>query len=178
MAKSNDTRAKPAKRSVAVDKHPLMLDGKDWDRELVMRHICDQLATTSYGIGSILKMGFNGKDLPSYSSIMAWLDADAKLLERYTRAKEAQADYMADEILDIADDGKNDWMERHDKEGENAGWQINGEHVQRSRLRIDSRKWLAAKLKPKKYGDKVAVGGADDLPPVQFTELVRKIVKP
>lgn len=156
--------------------HPLMLDGKDWNRALVMDHICNQLATTSRGIGNILTAGYDGKDLPSYSSIMSWIGADTVLLEKYTRAKEAQADFMADEILDIADDGTNDWMERHDKEGENVGYQINGEHVQRSRLRIESRKWLASKLKPKKYGDKLAVGGADDLPPVQITKIERVIV--
>ena len=58
-------------------------------------------------------------------------------------------------MLDIADDAANDWMER---EGENSqGWQLNGEHVQRTRLRLDTRKWIAARLAPKKYGDKVDV---------------------
>lgn len=144
--------------------HPLKLNGKDWDKGLVMNHLCDQLATTSNGIGTILRSGYQGKDLPSYSSIMAWLDADEKLLDRYTRAKEAQADFMADEILDIADDGSNDWMERHDKDGNNVGWQVNGEHVQRSRLRIESRKWLASKLKPKKYGEKTTLAGDAENP--------------
>lgn len=39
--------------------------------------------------------------------------------------------------------------------------------IQRSKLRVDTRKWLASKMAPKKYGDKVAIGGADDLGPVQ-----------
>lgn len=62
---------------------------------------------------------------------------------------------MADEILEISDDGSNDWMERLGKEGEPAGWQLNGEHVQRSRLRVDTRKWILSKLAPKRYGDKL-----------------------
>jgi hypothetical protein len=74
--------------------------------------------------------------------------------KQYAHARDAQADTLADEILDIADDATNDWMERKDGEGESIGWQINGDHVRRSQLRIDSRKWLAAKLAPKKYGDK------------------------
>jgi len=60
---------------------------------------------------------------------------------------------VADEILDIADDAANDWMQRSENKG--GGYEINGEHVTRSRLRIDSRKWIASKLKPKKYGDKI-----------------------
>jgi hypothetical protein len=71
---------------------------------------------------------------------------------------------MAEEMLEIADDAKNDWMERQDDEGGNIGWRLNGDHVQRSRLRIDTRKWLASKLKPKKYGDKLELGGDDNSP--------------
>ena len=57
----------------------------------------------------------------------------------------------AEEIIEIADDAKNDWMER---EGFKT---LNQEHIQRSRVRIDTRKWLMAKLMPKKYGDRVEV---------------------
>lgn len=144
--------------------HPLMLDDRDWNRDKVMDHICNQIATTSRGIGNILVAGYEGNALPVYSTVMKWIDEDTALSDRYTRAKEAQADFMADEILDIADDGTNDWMERHDKDGGNAGYQINGEHVQRSRLRIESRKWLASKLKPKKYGEKTTIAGDPDSP--------------
>jgi hypothetical protein len=157
---------KAAKKVTApsVPTHPLMLNEKDWNKDLVMNHLCDQLATTSNGIGTILKIGFNGNSLPSYSSIMAWIDCDSVLLDRYARAKEAQADFMADEILDIADDATNDWMERKDKDERGIGWMLNGEHVQRSRLRIESRKWLASKLKPKKYGDKTTIAGDAENP--------------
>ena len=46
---------------------------------------------------------------------------------------------------------------------ERGGWELNGEHIQRSRVRIDTRKWLLSKMLPKVYGDKaeVAVTGAD-----------------
>jgi hypothetical protein len=62
---------------------------------------------------------------------------------------------MSEEVLDIADDGTNDYVERLGKDGEPAGYQINGEAIQRSRLRVDTRKWLMAKFKPKKYGEKI-----------------------
>jgi len=80
-------------------------------------------------------------------------------------------------MLDIADDGRNDWMERHGKE--DAGWQANGENIQRSRVRIDTRKWLASKLKPKKYGDKVDLThGGPDGGPIKIEEIVIRGVKP
>jgi hypothetical protein len=59
---------------------------------------------------------------------------------------------MADDILEIADDGRNDWMEIISKDGDSVGWRVNGEAVQRSKLRVESRKWLMSKMLPKKYG--------------------------
>lgn len=56
--------------------------------------------------------------------------------------------------LEIADDATNDWMERKGA-GQSPGYELNGEHVQRSRLRVDARKWLASKLAPKKYGERL-----------------------
>jgi hypothetical protein len=92
--------------------------------------------------------------------------------EQYARAREAQADKMAEDILAIADDGLNDTYTDDD-----GNERTDHDVVARSRLRVDARKWLASKMAPKKYGDKMAIGGADDLPPVQITEIVRKIVK-
>ena len=57
---------------------------------------------------------------------------------------------MADEIIAIADEKTTDWL--MDKEGNERP---NNEAIQRSRLRVDARKWVAAKLKPRKYGDRV-----------------------
>ncbi|MBP9706803.1 MAG: hypothetical protein KBD78_04115 [Oligoflexales bacterium] len=97
------------------------------------------------------------KEYPSYTNFMRWIDADQKVREKYTKAKEAQADYLAEQLLDIADDGKNDWMQSNDPN--NPGYRFNNEHYQRSRLRVDTRKWIASKLKPKKYGEKLDLGG-------------------
>ncbi len=91
--------------------------------------------------------------MPCARTLFNWMRLYPEFLQQYARAKEESADALSDEILDIADDGRNDWMERNGKD--DAGWQANGENIQRSRVRIDTRKWLASKLKPKKYGDKV-----------------------
>ena len=53
-------------------------------------------------------------------------------------------------------------MERHGKD--DKGYQENGEHISRSRLRIDARKWMAGKLRPKKYGERHIVAGDDESP--------------
>jgi hypothetical protein len=83
--------------------------------------------------------------------------------EQYARARDAQADTLADEIIDIADDGSNDWMERELESGKTIEV-VNAEHISRSKLRVDARKWVAAKLKPKKYGDKTLLGSDPENP--------------
>jgi hypothetical protein len=74
-----------------------------------------------------------------------------EFVQQYARARELQADYHIDEIVEIADDSTNDYMQDKDS----AGYKLNGEHIQRARLRVDTRKWVASKLAPKKYGDKL-----------------------
>lgn len=111
--------------------------------------ICEQLAS-----GDSMRTVSKGKAMPAMTTMFRWLRENPEFRKQYEKAKEEAADAFAEEILDIADDGSNDWMIRHGKDDQES-WQLNGEHVQRSRLRIDSRKWIASKLKPKKYGDKI-----------------------
>lgn len=93
--------------------------------------------------------------MPSFFAIKEWLTEDEALATQYARAKQEQAEYLAEELLEIADDGSNDWMLSNAQN--NPGWVANGEHLQRSKLRVDTRKWLMSKLLPKKYGDKQEV---------------------
>ena len=65
---------------------------------------------------------------------------------------------MADEIIEIADDGTNDWMKRQQRNG-SIETVTNKDHLERSRQRIDARKWLLSKALPKKYGDKQTIDG-------------------
>lgn len=108
--------------------------------------------------------------MPHRSTVYDWLlksdenEEYARFADHYARAREFQADSHADEIQDIADDGSNDWMESHDKDGKLIGWKVNGEAIQRSKLRVDARKWTASKLKPKKYGERIDVTNSDAQP--------------
>ena len=100
----------------------------------------------------------NGDDMPSRETMFRWIRENEEFRDQYARAKEESADALVEDILDIADDATNDYMESLDKEGEAPmSWKLNGEHIQRSKLRVDTRKWAASKLKPKKYGDKIDV---------------------
>ena len=93
------------------------------------------------------------KDQPSEATIYNWLVAHPEFLEKYTRAREQQAEVYAQEIIDIADDSTGDMT----VDPETGAERLNSEHVQRSKLRIDARKWAASKLQPKKYGDRTAI---------------------
>ena len=137
-----------------VPKHPLMLDSKSWDKQKVMDILCMRIASSSSSIVTLLAEGYEGNSLPTYTAVKEWLAADGELSAQYARAKEDQSEYMAEEMLDIADNGENDYMEKYGADGQSA-YVLNGEHVQRSKLRIEARKWLMGKLKPKKYGDKI-----------------------
>jgi hypothetical protein len=88
-----------------------------------------------------------------------WLSKYPEFKDLYARAREAQADILGEEILAIADDTSEDeiFIENEDGNGQGAKRVMNNEFVQRSRLRVDARKWLMSKLAPKKYGDKLDV---------------------
>jgi hypothetical protein len=122
----------------------------------VADEICDRLVE-----GESLRKITLDEQMPSASTVFKWLKENADFAEQYAHAREAQADTLADEILDIADDGSNDWMGDKDEED---GTTYNGDAVARSKLRVDARKWVASKLKPKKYGDKQLIGSDPDNP--------------
>lgn len=121
--------------------------------------ICERIAD-----GESLRSICSGDDMPNKATVFRWLAADKIFSDQYARSREAQADSLVDDMLDIADDGRNDWMERRDDEGGNLGWKENGEALKRSQIRIDARKWLAGKMRPKKYGDKLGITDGDGGP--------------
>ena len=77
--------------------------------------------------------------MPNRDTVYQWMADQPGFSDRYARAREEQADTLADDIVRIADDPK---LDPNDK-----------------RVRVDARKWVAAKLKPKKYGEKLELGG-------------------
>lgn len=123
----------------------------------VADRICDGLAD-----GRSLRSICLDDGMPSQSMVFRWLADEryAAFRERYARAREAQADALFDEMLDIADDGSNDWIERKREDG-STDTVLDHEHVQRSKLRIEARKWMAGKLRPKVYGDKLDLTSSD-----------------
>lgn len=129
----------------------------DYTDEIALT-ICTRLVD-----GQSLRAICREEGMPDRGTVFRWLETHEGFRSQYARAREAQAETFADELLEISDDASNDWMERNDKD--NPGWIANGEHINRSRLRVDTRKWVASKLKPKKYGDKLAIGGGDE--PIQ-----------
>ncbi len=109
------------------------------------------------GEGQSIRAALADDWLPGWTTMNKRLASDPEFAARYARAREVQADRLFDECLEIAD------QYEQAKEHEEGGT----DHINRARLRIDTRKWMAGKLRPKVYGDKVAIGGADDLPPIQ-----------
>lgn len=113
--------------------------------------------------------------MPSQRSVYTWLAKYPEFSQQYARAQSDRTHAMAEEIIDISDDGRNDWMERNF--GEETVWVANGEALQRSRLRVDTRKWLMSKMAPKKYGEKIVQeqtgpdGGA-----IQHTHKIERLI--
>lgn len=126
--------------------------------------ICARL-TSGDSIRTICK----DDDMPTQSSVYKWLAAEPSFAEQYARARETQADCLADEILAISDE-RTMTLTRTGADGKPEEYEalLDAVGVARNRLRADSRKWYAGKVAPKKYGDKLAIGGADDLPPVKL----------
>lgn len=119
----------------------------DYSPELAAK-ICSELAE-----GRSLRDVCSDDGMPAESTVRAWaLENREGFSAQYARAREIGYHAMADELMDIADDGRNDWMKRQGDE--DSGWQANGEHIQRSRLRVDARKWMLSKVLPKVYGEK------------------------
>lgn len=128
----------------------------------IVKTICERISQ-----GESLRSICRDPDMPGYITVMGWLDVHEEFRIIYAGARAKQTEYYADECIDIADDGSNDWMERFNKDGDSVGWTLNGEAVVRSKLRIEQRRWYAERLLPKKYGNKLELGG-DPANPVRF----------
>jgi hypothetical protein len=112
--------------------------------------ICDIIASSNLGLSNICK----DESLPSRSTVRDWIANNPEFSDLYARAKEDQADFLADEITLISDAELRTDVEVN---GTNGSSTTNQDNVQRSRLMVESRKWLAMKLKPKKYGDRIDI---------------------
>jgi hypothetical protein len=133
------------------------------------RIICEQLSE-----GIPLREICRQEGMPAWRTVYDWMYQDDDLSAAIAHARDVGYDHIAEECLAIADDANNDWMERRNEEGQTIGWQLNGEHVQRSKLRIETRLKLLAKFNPKRYGDAIKLSGDKDNPLRMETELKAK----
>ncbi len=129
--------------------------------EVIATDICVRLTG-----GESLRAICSDDKMPAISTVMGWLfdGKHADFTEQYARARDLQADKLFDEALEIADEVSEDWITTED--GRKV---LDHEHVQRSKLRVDTRKWAAGKLAPKKYGDRLDLKhGGKAVGPVTF----------
>ncbi len=109
-------------------------------------YICELVSSTGYGL---LKLTRLYPELPDKVTINRWRHRVPEFRTQYAQAKVEQADILAEECLEIADDSS------FDIRVDNDGIEVcNTEFIARARLRVDTRKWLASKLLPKQYGQK------------------------
>jgi len=135
-------------KKVKEDKEAKPLGRPSIYTEELAYQICETIATTELGIHTICKK----EGMPSPSTVFKWLTEKKDFSDNYTRAKELQAEFLVEKIISIADDTSNDTTLT-----DNGKAIANSEWINRSRLRVDTRKWVASKLFPKKYGSKVDV---------------------
>jgi hypothetical protein len=106
--------------------------------------LCKQLA-----LGRSLRSVCKDKGMPDMSTVFDWMRVHESFANQYARAKEESADALFEETIDIADDSLVIAQAASDNP------KLAGSLVQAQRLRVDTRKWMMSKMKPKKYGEKL-----------------------
>jgi len=136
-------------------------------QERCVAMLCAVTAESEKGIKRLCKsLQELDSTFPPCRTIRDWIAADEGFAAQYARSKEQQADHIFEQIIDIADDDSEDelFVGGEDESGASAKRVQNSEFIARSRLKVDARKWVVSKLLPRKYGDKVTLGGDPDNP--------------
>lgn len=138
----------------------------EFDKQKCLDEIFDKFATSSKGLHRILT---ENTDLPSVSQFWRWLRRDDAAEDpvgysnQYRLAKRLQAEFLESELLDIADEDP----------GHAPNGFTDGSRVQHNKLRIDTRKWVMARLYSEKYGDRTTLAGDKENPLMPSTDLSR-----
>ncbi len=111
------------------------------------KEICDTISSSSKGTKTLCK---ENPHWPSQATLFTWLKNNEDFSEQYAQAKRMQIELLVDEILEIADDSSNDCVIN-----EQGTPVFSNTMVTRAKLQIDTRKWLACKLLPRVYGNKL-----------------------
>lgn len=107
-------------------------------------HICARMAE-----GESLRSICRDDNIPHVGTILRWVAQNQLFREQYDAAMEQRAEYLFEEMFEIADETQLDTIETETGDRPNAEW------ISRSRLRVDVRKWALSKMMPKKYGDRI-----------------------
>lgn len=150
------TAAKP-KRKPAARKAPAKPRRTHDERAAIVERICARLEQAEALHRACVAEGTTN---PTF---LRWMAEDSALADKYTRAREVGLHLMAQQIIDISDE--QDVEARY--QGEDVRLDLSATAVARNRLRVDARKWLLSKMLPKVYGEKLAIGGAEDLGPLK-----------
>lgn len=120
------------------------------DKAVIFPQILEHIATTPKSLNAICT---ENPEFPDARTVYRWIDADEELCQQYARAKKAQLQVLADQIVELAD--KDRICEKRTIKADGSEEVVILDQVERTRVQIDARKWLLSKLDPKKYGDKV-----------------------
>jgi len=115
----------------------------------VINEILSAIATTPKSLKTICE---EIESAPTAKTFWQWMEHDSELGERYARAKQAQLEVLADQIVDLADTER--ICEKVTIKADGSREVVILDQVERTKVQIDSRKWLLAKLNPKKYGER------------------------
>lgn len=132
----------------------------DYSKELADK-ICERLTE-----GQSLRSVCRAEDMPAASTVFRWLRDHKEFKEQYAYAKQEATDALAEEIMDISDDTIDVIKSGAEKKS--------GAYAQAQRLRVDTRKWIMAKMKPKKYGDQLDLTSGGEKIAVLPAELYAK----
>lgn len=122
--------------------------------------ICERIAD-----GESLRRICADDHMPGKGAVLRWLAAFDSFRTQYALAREEQAETHGDDMTDIADEPPP--LDQYGK--------VDAGAVQHQRLRIETRKWIAAKLKPKKYGDKIGVEHSGHIEQLSDEQIEAKI---
>jgi len=107
-------------------------------------YVCKMIATHSYGLKKLTRMY---EEFPSQSTIYAWLYDHKEFSGQYFEARRLQAAVLADSMLDVPD-------EIPTYEDEKGNERIDSGMLGKAKLEYEIRKWHAAKMAPRMFGDK------------------------
>lgn len=110
--------------------------------------MCERIAD-----GESMRSVCRDESMPAKSTVFRWLREMPVFKDQYLVAKLESADSHVDDMIDIADNGTNDWMEKNATDEQKAVYKLNGESVQRSMLRVRTRQWASSRINKTKYGD-------------------------